>query len=329
MLASSSRKQGKLIDNMYSALYMYESPYRELLKRSRNDLPDAIGKRRALLAQLETTEREIAQLRRLIGGIYAYAGESSEHGDLLSVGEGLKEAICAALRSANEDVTISEILGILKELQFPIEHHQNPLGSVYTTVTRLMTEGEVVAGKPKDEKKTYRWARAKLNFPLSHEIVELARWAGANALKTTLARTSKSKIGPKDLVRVFYERIWNTGELSAVAELLTVDFAFRSSLGNELLGLDPFSAYVRSIRGALAQYRCEILDCVAEGEQAFARMRFSGIHEATFRGFEPTEKLVSWMGAALFQCRDGLIAELWVLGDLAGLDELLTKNLKV
>jgi hypothetical protein len=155
---------------MYSALYMDESPYRELLKRSRNDLADAIGKRRALLAQLETTEREIAQLRRLIGGIYAYAGESSEHGDLLSVGEGLKEAICAALRSANEDVTISEILGILKELQFPIEHHQNPLGSVYTTVTRLMTEGEVVAGKLKDEKKTYRWARAKLNFPLSPEV---------------------------------------------------------------------------------------------------------------------------------------------------------------
>jgi hypothetical protein len=155
---------------MYSSRYMDESPYRELLKRSRNDLADAIGRRRALLAQLENTEREIAQLRRLIPGIYAYAGESLEDGDLLSVGEGLKEAICAAFRSANEDVTISEILGILKELQFPIEHHQNPLGSVYTTVTRLMTEGEVVAGKPKDEKKTYRWTRGKFGFPLSHDV---------------------------------------------------------------------------------------------------------------------------------------------------------------
>jgi hypothetical protein len=34
---------------------MHESPYLELLKRSRNDLAEAIGKRRALLAQLETT----------------------------------------------------------------------------------------------------------------------------------------------------------------------------------------------------------------------------------------------------------------------------------
>lgn len=82
----------------------------------------------------------------------------------LCAGDGLKEAICTALRSTSEDVTISEILGILKELQFPIEHHQNPLGSVYTTLTRLMEEGEVVAGAPKDEKKTYRWTRSNLKI---------------------------------------------------------------------------------------------------------------------------------------------------------------------
>jgi hypothetical protein len=128
---------------------MDESPYRELLKRARNDLANAIGKRREWLVQLEATEREIAQLKRLIGGIYAYADESSQDDDLLSAGEGLKEAICTALRAASLDVTISEILAILKELQFPIEHHQNPLGSVYTTVTRLIAEGEVVGGEPK------------------------------------------------------------------------------------------------------------------------------------------------------------------------------------
>ena len=64
------------------------------------------------------------------------------------------------------DVTISEILDILKELQFPIERHQNPLGSVYTTVTRLMAEGEVVAGEPEGEKKTYRWSRTMLKIAL-------------------------------------------------------------------------------------------------------------------------------------------------------------------
>jgi len=143
---------------MYSSLYMDQSTYRELLKRARNDLSLAVEQRRVLVARLEAMEKEIAQLKRLIGGIYAYADQTQELGDLLCAGEGLKEAICTALRAASQDVTVSDILGILKELQFPIERHQNPLGSVYTTLTRLMAEGEVVAGKPRDEKKTYRWA---------------------------------------------------------------------------------------------------------------------------------------------------------------------------
>jgi len=150
----------RVIDTLYSYTYMDESTYRELMKRARTDLATAVEKRRRLLATLEATEKEIAQLKRLVGGIYAYADRIDEHNELCS-GEGLKDAIRTALRATSEDVTISEILGILKDLQFPIERHQNPLGSVYTTVTRLMTEGEVVAGEFKGEKKTYRWAQAQ------------------------------------------------------------------------------------------------------------------------------------------------------------------------
>jgi len=141
---------------------MEESLYHEVLRRARNDLATAIRKRGELLAYLETAETEIAQLKRLIGGIHAYVDESPKRDELLSAGEGLRGAIRTALRAATQDVTISEILAILKELQFPIEQHQNPLGSVYTTVTRLVAEGEVVEAEPKAQKKTYRWALAKL-----------------------------------------------------------------------------------------------------------------------------------------------------------------------
>ena len=149
---------------------MNESTYRELMKRARNDLAIAVERRRRLLATLEATEKEIAQLKRLIGGIYAYADQIDERNELCA-GEGLKEAICTALRATSEDVTISDILGILKELQFPIERHQNPLGSVYTTVTRLMAEGEVVAGEPKSEKKTYRWAQTRSKIGSLNDIL--------------------------------------------------------------------------------------------------------------------------------------------------------------
>ncbi len=128
------------------------------------------------------------------------------------------------------------------------------------------------------------------------------------------------------LVEEFYARIWNSGDLGAAGELLAEDFSFRGSLGSELVGVEAFREYVRSVRSALAGYRCEILACVAEGNEAFAKMRFSGLHVAPFRGFPPTGKRVQWTGAALFRFEAGRIAELWVLGDLAGLDAVLKTN---
>ncbi len=128
------------------------------------------------------------------------------------------------------------------------------------------------------------------------------------------------------LVQDFYERIWNAGDLECVVDLLSQDFLFRGSLGSERRGREDFSDYVTLVRSALSNYRCEILECVFEDTQAFAKMRFSGDHVGEFRGFAPTGLPVHWQGAALFRFRKNTITELWVLGDLAGLNALLKKN---
>lgn len=84
------------------------------------------------------------------------------------------------------------------------------------------------------------------------------------------------------LIKAFYERIWNTGDLAAIPDLLAEGFAFRGSLGVELYGHKAFADYVSSVRGSLSGYRCEVLDCVTEKDQAFAKMRFSGAHVGVF-----------------------------------------------
>jgi steroid delta-isomerase-like uncharacterized protein len=103
------------------------------------------------------------------------------------------------------------------------------------------------------------------------------------------------------LVESFYADVWNSGDISAVHRLLAEDFSFRGSLGADLRGREAFMDYVRSVRNSLADYRCEILECVTEGNRAFARMRFSGLHTGLFRGHAATGKPVHWMGAALFR----------------------------
>lgn len=129
-----------------------------------------------------------------------------------------------------------------------------------------------------------------------------------------------------DLVQAFYERIWNAGDEDSASTLLDEAFEFRGSLGIESRGRERFLEYVRSVRTSLADYQCDILECVNEGDRAFARMRFSGIHVGRFRDWEPTGAPVEWEGAALFTTRDARIISLWVLGDLATLEATLARN---
>ena len=128
------------------------------------------------------------------------------------------------------------------------------------------------------------------------------------------------------LVTSFYDRLWNIGYETAMRQLMSTEFSFRGSLGAELKGHAAFWEYVCGVRTALANYRCDILDCVSEGQRAFAKMQFSGTHVGAFRGYRPSGLQVSWQGAALFRFEAGRIRELWVLGDLVGLDAVLKAN---
>lgn len=131
---------------------------------------------------------------------------------------------------------------------------------------------------------------------------------------------------PVDIVKRFYEEIWNQGNLDAIPDICHREFAFRGSLGDTKHGHEGFADYVRYVRGALDDYRCHIEDVVAEGNRVFARMLFSGIHQGEFLGHAPTQKTLQWAGAALFSIDDDRIIELWVLGDLHGLLSQLSRR---
>ena len=128
------------------------------------------------------------------------------------------------------------------------------------------------------------------------------------------------------VVQSFYEDIWNRHDKSKIPHLLCDNFTFRGSLGQTKVGHDGFGNYVDFVHTALACYRCEILDIVIEDSKAFARMQFSGIHQGEFFGYPPTNKPVAWQGAALFSFTVDKVADLWVIGDVHGLLQLLEKN---
>jgi predicted ester cyclase len=128
------------------------------------------------------------------------------------------------------------------------------------------------------------------------------------------------------LVSDFYSRVWNTGDRSALDDLLSDSFTFQGSLGPEVAGREAFWQIVSSVRAALSDYHCEILECVSDDTRAFAKMKFSGQHTGPFRGHAPTGLMAAWHGAALFHFDGNRIGKIWVLSDTAALDAMLAAN---
>lgn len=124
----------------------------------------------------------------------------------------------------------------------------------------------------------------------------------------------------EEAVRTFYDVMWNTCDKSVIPTLFHEDFNFRGSLGELRIGHAGFAGYVDMVHGALADFHCDIEQLIVEGDVAFARMMFSGIHRGELLGYPATGRPVKWSGAAVFTFRGERIADLWVLGDLYSLE---------
>lgn len=127
----------------------------------------------------------------------------------------------------------------------------------------------------------------------------------------------------RTLVESFYEDLWNRQDRSRLPNILAPNFRFRGSLGIEKSGPEEFWEYVEFIVAPLGEYRCDIDDIVVDGDRAFAKMWFSGVHRGEMLGIPASGRRIGWAGAALFRAEEGVLTELWVLGDLVGLERSL------
>jgi len=120
----------------------------------------------------------------------------------------------------------------------------------------------------------------------------------------------------RELVERFYHVVWNRADEAAAREILAPDFRFRASLGPELRGPGGFIAYLRAVHSALGNYTCTIDELVATADRAAARLSFNGTHRGKFFGVDASGRDIRWSGAAFFTTKDGMITDLWVLGDV-------------
>jgi predicted ester cyclase len=130
----------------------------------------------------------------------------------------------------------------------------------------------------------------------------------------------------RNLVDRFYGEFWNQVRLEVADEILHPEVTFRGSVGLGAKGPREVCDYVTMVTNALTGYRCHVLEVIVEDDRAVAKVRFSGVHEGTFLGYPPTGQMVEWIGAAFFASEQGLLKDIWVLGDLISLRSQLAAD---
>ena len=123
----------------------------------------------------------------------------------------------------------------------------------------------------------------------------------------------------KQLVRRYYEELWNRWDFALADTLIDADIACRGSLGTEVKGRAGFTGYMESVRAAFPDFHNTIEEMIAEGDTVAARLTYEGTHHGTLFGIPPTGRRIRYAGVAIFHFTAGRIARGWVLGDTTGL----------
>lgn len=128
----------------------------------------------------------------------------------------------------------------------------------------------------------------------------------------------------KASVRRFYDDLWNKFDVSVADDILSPDVVFRGTMKDGHHDLAGFKDYVHEIEAGFPDFHQRIDEQWVDGDTCIARMYWSGTHRGDYRGHPATGRSVAYPGMAVFRFADGLITEVWAVGDTHGLWSVIT-----
>ena len=122
-----------------------------------------------------------------------------------------------------------------------------------------------------------------------------------------------------ELVMRFYDRLWNQWDDSAVDDTLAPGLSFRGSTGQHTVGRDGWRGFRDQYRAAAPDFHTDVLDLITTDNRAAVGLQFTGTHRGPLLGIPATGRRFTYHGAGLFTTADGLLTDIWIVGDV---DEL-------
>ncbi len=121
----------------------------------------------------------------------------------------------------------------------------------------------------------------------------------------------------KTIARRYFDEIWNMGDMSAIAKLVSEDAVGHVS-GIEIHGQEVLRKRYQAHTAMYSDSLFTVEDLVAEDDKVLVRWSFSGRFTGEFMGISGAGEQITSSGMNLFRIAQGRIAELWVHADDLG-----------
>ncbi len=126
----------------------------------------------------------------------------------------------------------------------------------------------------------------------------------------------------KALMRRAYETMTNavrTGDFSPLGALIAADVVDHNPAPGQKPGLEGVVEVFTMFRAAFSDFRMEVEDMIAEGDQVASRITIRGKHTGAFMGIPPTGKEIAQTGIDIARIAGGKAVERWGEFDNVGL----------
>lgn len=115
------------------------------------------------------------------------------------------------------------------------------------------------------------------------------------------------------LIRRWFQEIWNEGKIQTVHDLMSPDAIGIGQTGSqgEIHGPDEFVPFVKQIRAAFPDIHVEIEDAFGAGDKVVARWSATMTHRGDDLGMPATGKPVRITGTTIARVANGQVIEGW------------------
>lgn len=118
----------------------------------------------------------------------------------------------------------------------------------------------------------------------------------------------------KDLIRRWFEEVWNKGREDAIDEMFAADgvaHGLTEEGDKTMRGPEQFKPFYRAFRSAFPDLEVVVEDTIAEGDKLAARCTMRGKHQSDSLGFAATGLTTDFTGITIVRIERGKIVEAW------------------